>query len=133
MSPKKLPARAADLAYATGRRRVAEQYLEAAELLEAEDGLINVCVGLCVLAGIAAGDAINAAATGTRYSGQDHLAAADMLKRVDADAGSRLRALVRLKPAAHYGSALLGAGERTTALRNAAHLVADAARRTEKA
>lgn len=134
MSPKRLSAKDADRAYATGRRRVAEQYLEVAELLGDEDGLaINVCVGLCVLAGIAAGDSICAAATGKRYSGQDHTAAAEMLRRVDADAGSRLRALVALKPLAHYGSTLLGASERTAALRNAAHLVAEAARRTGSA
>jgi hypothetical protein len=89
VSPKKLTTKPADKAWATGRRRVAEKYYEVADMLERDDGLaINVCVGLCVLAGIAAGDAICAAATGERYSGPDPMAAAELLERVDRECGS---------------------------------------------
>lgn len=59
-----------------------------AELVESEDGqAVNVCVGLVVLAGIAAADAICASALGASYSGTDHAAAASLLERVDGDLG----------------------------------------------
>lgn len=66
------------------RARVAAKYLEVAELVATEEQgeAINVCIGLCVLGGIAAGDAICLIATGERYSGLDHAAAADLLERV---------------------------------------------------
>ncbi|AWB93414.1 hypothetical protein [Aeromicrobium chenweiae] len=57
------------------------KYLEVAELVASEDGAaINVCVGTAVLAGIAAADAICAAALGEDYSGTDHAAAASLLE-----------------------------------------------------
>lgn len=131
MSPKKLSTRAADGAWAAGRRRVAQKYHEVAELAATEDGAaINVCVGLCVLAGIAAGDAICAASTGERYSGTDHAAAADLLGRVDAEAGKHLRTLVALKPKAHYGTGLLSAADRANSLRASAALVEKATAKT---
>lgn len=85
-----------------------------------------MCAGLFVLAGIAAGDAIWDAAIGEHYSGRDHAAAADMLARVDADAGKLLRRLVGLKPAAHCGRSLLGARDGTAAQAAAKKLVAKA-------
>jgi hypothetical protein len=118
VTPRKLTTRPVDRAWAAGRRRIAEKYAEVAHLVEVEDGeAVNVCVGLCVLAGIAAGDAICAAATGQRYAGQDHAAAADYLATVDRAAGGHLRTLVGLKPGAHYGNALLSANDRKVALR----------------
>jgi hypothetical protein len=130
MSPKKLPTRQADMSQARGRRRIAQKYIEVAEVVAAEDGAaLNVCVGLAVLAGIAAGDAICVAATGERYSGQDHAAAADLLTRVDSSLGKRLRQLVGLKPASHYGETLLSVDDRKTALRSAQVLVRAAAER----
>ncbi|MCG2802964.1 MAG: hypothetical protein L6311_12825 [Cellulomonas sp.] len=132
MTPKKLTTRVEDRSQARPRRRIAEKYLEVAELVEAEDGAaVNVCVGLCVLAGIAAGDAICTVALGERYSGQDHAAAADLLSRVDSDRGKSLRDLVALKPAAHYGTSLLTDRDRKAALRAASVLVLEARRRTE--
>lgn len=60
MSPSKLSTRPADKGWGRGRARVAEKYLEVAGVVDDEDGAaINVCVGLAVLAGIAAGDAIS--------------------------------------------------------------------------
>lgn len=131
MSPKKLITRTAEPAWARGRRRVAVKYYEVADLIATEDGAaINVCVGLCILSGIAAGDAICAAATGERYSGRDHMAAAELLSRVDPEAGRRLRDLVALKPPAHHGDGLLKVADRNVALRASAALVEAACART---
>ena len=128
MSPAKLTTKPADRAWARGRRQVGEKYLEVAGVVESEDGAaINVCVGLLVLAGIAAGDAICAAALGERYSGTDHAAAAVLLGRVDRRLGSRLKSLADLKPGAHYGNALLSPRQRDAAMKAARALI-DAAR-----
>lgn len=131
MSPAKLSTKPADRAWARGRRKVGQKYLEVAGVVDAEDGeAINVCVGLLVLAGIAAGDAICASALGERYSGPDHAAAATLLSRVDRRLGSQLKALVHLKPGAHYGNALLSDRQRGAALKAATELVHEAAART---
>jgi hypothetical protein len=130
LSPKKLPTRPGDRGQARARRRIAEKYLEVAQLVATEDGAaINVCVGLSVLAGVAAGDAISIAAIGERYSGHDHAAAAELLGRVDAALGRRLRQLVDLKAGSHYGDALLAAEDRKSALRAASLLVRAAGER----
>lgn len=131
MTPKKLPTRPGDRGNALARARVAAKYLEVAELAATEEQgeAINVCVGLCVLSGIAAGDAICLVATGERYSGSDHAAAAELLERVHAESGKRLRTLVRLKPVSHYGDMLLSEQERTAAVRAAKALVDEASRR----
>jgi len=131
VSPRKLTTKPADRSVAVGRRRIAQKYLEVAELIASEDGAaINVTFGLAVLAGIAAADAICISATGERYAGQDHAAAADLLGRVDRDLGRRLRDLVALKPTSHFGQTLLGPTQRTQALRAAQALVAAAVERT---
>jgi hypothetical protein len=131
VSPKKLPTRSATRTEATGRCRVAEKYLEAAELVSTEDGAaINVAIGIAVLAGIAAGDAICITSNGERYSGTDHAAAAELLGRADKALGAELRDLVDLKPKSHYGGALLRVQDRTRALRAARALVAAARART---
>jgi hypothetical protein len=131
VSPKKLVTRRADLGQGRTRRKIAEKYVDVANLVADEDGAaINVCVGLAVLAGIAAGDAVCIASTGERYAGQDHDAAAELLERVDASLGKRLRQLVALKPSSHYGDHLLSEGDRRTALRCANLLVEAAVERT---
>lgn len=131
MTPKKLTTRPGDREQARSRARIADKYLEVAQLVDAEDGAaVNVCVGLAVLAGIAAGDAICLAATGERYSGSDHQSAADLLGRVDVSLGKHLRRLASAKPASHYGERLLGTNDRAAALRAAEALVADALLRT---
>lgn len=90
MTPKRLRTRHGTPAEARSRRLVAQKYLEVADLTAEEDGVaINVTVGLAVLAGIAAGDAICLRAIGERYAGTDHAAAADLLVRVDATLGKR--------------------------------------------
>lgn len=131
MTPAKLTTAPANKTWARGRRRVGEKYLEVATVVDEEDGeAINVCVGLLVLAGIAAADAICAAALGERYSGSDHAAAATLLGRVDRKLGTRLRTLVSLKPGAHYGNALLSRRQRDAALKAATELVEAAKART---
>ena len=131
MTPKELPTRRADRGSATARARLAAKYLEVAELVATEEHgeAINVCVGLCVLAGIAGGDAICVVATGERYSGLNHAAAAELLERVHAESGKRLRTLIRLKPVSHYGDMLMSEQERIAALRAAKALVDEALRR----
>lgn len=131
MSPKKLPLKPGNRSDARSRRVVAEKYFEVAELIDQEDGaMINVCVGLCVLACIAGSDAVTMSANGMRYSGTDHGAAADYLEGVDREAGRRLRRLVALKPPSHYGGKLLAAADRRSALRDARELVEAARVRT---
>lgn len=128
MNPRRLTTRPGEPGSARGRRIVAQKYLEVAELVADEDGAtINVAVGLAVLAGIAAADAICIAAVGQRSAGADHAAAAELLERVDRTLGRRLRSLVALKPASHYGEQLLSTAERTSALRSARVLVGAAA------
>ena len=127
MSPKKLQTKRPQPGEGRGRRQVAEKYLAVARLIDSEDGTaINVCIGVTVLAAIAASDAICIAALQERYAGQDHLAAADLLDRVDPNLGKSLRGLVTLKNNSHYGFGLLTPTQRTTALRSAAALVDEA-------
>ena len=131
MNPRKLTTKPVGAAEARGRYQVAEKYLEVARLIGTEDGAaINVCVGVAVLAGIAAGDACCASSLGERYSGTDHHAAAGLLERVNPKLGRLLRNLVELKGASHYGHQLLTVANRTAALRHANELVAAARLRT---
>lgn len=131
MTPKQHRTRTGDRTAARARRQVAEKYLEIAELLTSDDGAsVNVCIGNAILAGIAAGDAICLASIGERYADQDHNAAAEALRRVDAELGKALRELVALKAASHYGEKLLSVGDRHVAMRRAAFLVGAALDRT---
>lgn len=124
MSPKHLPTRQAEKSEGRNRRRIAAKYLEVAEIAATEDGTaVNVAVGVAVLSGIAAADAICIAATGERYSGQDHAAAADLLAGVDRELGKKLRVLVGMKPGSHYGDTLLTTDQRDRAIRAARDLV----------
>lgn len=75
VTPREIRTRRADRAEARQRLGIAKKYLEVAELVEGEPGAgANVCVGLAVLAAIAASDALCIDATGERYSGTDHAA-----------------------------------------------------------
>lgn len=131
MNPRRVPTRRAQRAEAFTRRRIAEKYLEVAELAATEDGIANnVAIGLAVLAGIAAGDAICIAAVRERYSGKDHLAAAHFLQRIDKASGDELLTLIELKSVSHYGFEVLGDRQRTRAMRAARSLVLAACRRT---
>jgi hypothetical protein len=94
------------------------------------DALINSCVALCVLSGVASSDSISIAATGGYYSGPDHTAAVIHLASVDREAGKRLQRLVGLKPPSNYGDRLLSIANLLGALRDAQALLAEAHRRT---
>lgn len=132
MTPKQPRTQPGNHNTARTRRLVAEKYLEIAVLLGAEnDGVsINTTIGNRVLAGIAASDAICIAATGERYAGQDHMEAADLLGRIDSDAGKWLRDLIKLKSASHYGDKLLTVAKRDQAVKRATALVEAARTRT---
>ena len=110
------------------RRQVAAKYLEAAELAASERGgaVNNVVVGIAVLAGIAASDAVCLFALGVRYSGTDHAEAVTLLRQVDAELANELSKLIRLKPASHYGHSFISEADRTTSLRTARKLVSAA-------
>lgn len=120
--------RPGDRGDARARRIIAGRYLDVAELAASEEGpgANNVVVGIAVLAGIAASDAICLAATGSRYAGEDHAEAARVLGRVEKDLGAELNKLVRLKNGAHYGSSFISDSDRVRALRAAAKLVENA-------
>lgn len=110
--------------YGTAVERLVHDGTQVAEIAATEDGTaVNVAVGVAVLAGIAAGDAICISATGERYSGPDHSAAADLLGRVDREMGKKLRVLIGMKPGSHYGDSLLNADQRDRAIKAAQDLV----------
>lgn len=115
---------------AEGRARfkIAAKYHEVAELAATEtgDALNNVVVGIAVLAGIAAADALCLVSLGKSYAGTDHAEAARLLEEVDARLAKELAKLVRLKPPAHYGYSFLSDTDRTVALRSAEKLLAAA-------
>lgn len=117
---------------AANRRRIAEKYLEVAQLAATESGaaINNVVVGVSVLAGIAASDAICLAARGERSSEPDHVAAIAVLRKVDPALADELSKLVALKPGAHYGTSFISDEDRTRALRAAGKLVLEARDRT---
>lgn len=117
---------------ARARRRIAEKYLEVAQLAATESGaaLNNVVVGVAVLAGISASDAICLAARGERSNEPDHAAAVALLRKVDPALADELGKLVALKPAAHYGTSFISDEDRTRALRAAEKLVTEARERT---
>ncbi|WP_109505343.1 hypothetical protein [Nocardioides speluncae] len=132
MTPTNQKTRPGGRGEARNRRDIAAKYLEAGELAATEEGPAanNVVVGICVLAGIAAGDALCLTSVGERYAGQDHAEAAAFLRRIDPARGRDLAALVRLKPIAHYGTGFVKDAERTRALRAARALVESATERT---
>lgn len=124
MSPTRVPVRPITKKEGAARRKIATKYLEVAEIAATEDGAaINVAVGIAVLAGIAASDAICAATLSERYAGQDHSAAVQVLKRVDDALAQKLKRLVDMKPGSHYGDALLNSHDRARAIRAASDLV----------
>ena len=117
---------------AAARLRIARKYLDVAELADSELGMAtnNVVAGVCVLAGIAAADALCLSALGDRYAGTDHAEAVTLLRTVDRRAADDLAKLVRLKPAAHYGHSFISDTDRKKALQAAQHLVEAAAARS---
>lgn len=101
------------------RRRHAESYLAAAELVEDlgddadVDAVANVVGSLCVLAGIAAVDAICGHALGERSSATSHEAAAVLLRRVQggAELTPAFNRLLSAKTRTQYSPALLSTAQ----------------------
>lgn len=111
------------------RLRTAQGYLEVAELVLGEtqrSEMPGVAAGLAVLAGIAGSDVICACRLGQIHRGDDHRAAADLLRTATADgaklATSFLR-LIDLKDESHYGVVLVSARKARDSLRWARQLV----------
>jgi dihydropteroate synthase len=90
-----------------GRLDKAKHFIEAAGLIReyaAGDGSdADAYVQLCVLAGIAAGDAICCAGLGVHAKGESHNEAVDLLAKVDKNAAKHLAALLGLKTKSGYG------------------------------
>lgn len=115
------------------RLRQARLYLEAADLIQAEDvaEAATVATGNAVLAAIAAADAICCFAAGVRSRGQDHRQAITLLQETTGDAAlaRALREVLDLKDTGHYGLRNVSASNCTAALRKARTLVDAAAHR----
>jgi len=113
-----------DRAFARARCERARGFLDAARVIDARpEADANACVSNAVLAGIAAGDAICAAALGEISASQNHADAADLLATVDRDLGRKLASLIGLKAQSQYGAELISAANRRVAVRYAAVLV----------
>jgi hypothetical protein len=124
--------RAATVVDARARLGVAQAYLEVAELVLDDKDRIEmpgVAAGLAVLAGIAASDAICARRIGAIHRGDDHRAAAELLRTATPD-GNKLAAtfqrLIDMKDEAHYGVTMVSAQRARSAVRWASQLVARA-------
>lgn len=115
------------------RLRQARLYLEVAQVVTTDEPgeEATVATGNAVLAGIAAADAICCEAAGQRYRGGDHRRAVDHLEQVtgDADLAATLRDLIDLKDASHYGVRDVQVPRARSAVRKAAQLVDEAAKR----
>lgn len=120
-----------DRTSARTRLRNAHAYFEAGDLVLDEDdpAVSTVAVGVFVLAGIAAGDAICCARLGERSRGQSHDDAKRLLDSATDD-GQRLAdllaKLLNLKSQAHYGDRLLSNRHARDARRWASQLLARA-------
>ncbi|HZI96628.1 MAG TPA: hypothetical protein VFD41_03775 [Actinomycetales bacterium] len=110
---------------ALSRTDVAERYLTVAELAAEDDAHAsrNVAVGNAVLAGIAASDALCCLRLGRRSRGQDHHAAVDLVRHVDATLARDLDRLLRLKDTAHYGDQFISSDKVISSVRAAQRLV----------
>lgn len=122
--------RQCDERIAAGRLRKAEQFLQAAETLQAfaekEADVGDAFVTLCILAGIAASDTVCCRELGHFAQGDDHLQAISQLAKAGPD-GKRLsgdlRALLQMKNRAEYESRPVNSDQRKRAWRRAENLV----------
>ena len=96
---------------------------------------LNVAAGLAVLAGIAASDAICSRRLGVIHRGDDHRAAAELLRQATPD-GDKLAAtflrLIDVKDAAHHGVMVVAAGRAGDTVRWAKRLVERAEQEVER-
>jgi hypothetical protein len=120
-------------AEAARKARLARAYLDLAEQVAGQEGdeARNVAAGNAVLAAIAASDALTCLRLGRHSRGQDHTAAAALLKRIRPDGTTLAKDLstaLGVKDAAHYGSVLIAATVLKSTLRATARLVEAAER-----
>lgn len=110
-----------------GRRARAEQFLEAAELVDVledpDQDLAAAYVTLCVHAGIAASDVICCLRLGYHASSQDHTEAVRVLETAEPSASGSLDILLRLKTPAGYSHKSISGADRRRARRAATSLV----------
>ncbi|MGA2876084.1 MAG: hypothetical protein ABSE82_11175 [Nitrososphaerales archaeon] len=97
-----------DIKEARQRLRSAHAYLEAAELILADnrEEFASVAAGNAILAGIAASDSICCKGIKKCFRGENHRQAAILLEMASKDGTRNKKVLVRLldlKDAAHYG------------------------------
>lgn len=123
-------------ARAAGRLAKAREFWEQVEVVEAlaadPHQVATTVVSLCVLAGVAASDAITCLALGRHAQGEDHREAPELLRqtRPDGDVHARdLATLLGLKTRAHYGADPPTQQETLRARRAAGRLVAAAGER----
>ena len=120
------------------RLRTAQAYLDvAASVLQerGRDEYLNVAVGLAILSGIAASDAICGIRLGHLHRGDDHRGAEDLLRTATPDGqklATNLGRLLSLKDAAHYGVLVVAPRKANDAKRWAAHLVERAVEEVER-
>jgi hypothetical protein len=119
-----------DCAAGEARKRLAaaRKFLEVAEIYGDEDDPegLRVAVANAVHAGIAAADAMCCARLGQHAVGDDHRAAADLVKgigREGDEAAEALAVLLGIKNKAQYQTAGVGKSETTGAVRRARNLV----------
>lgn len=122
-----------DQADARIRLDQARHFLDVAEVVHDNDldASLSVAASLCVLAGIAASDAVCCLALGKRARGQDHREAEALVARVPGvgdEMARALRRLLNLKDEAHYGMLYVSREKTATAVRNARRLVESAER-----
>ena len=105
----------------------ARQFLEAAELLDAPD----VVATNAIHAAISAADAITCHALGERSSDGNHVAAVDLLRRVDPRLATMLKRALDRKSQAGYSSADISRADAASCVRWAQQLLAAAEARLE--
>lgn len=122
--------RECDERLAAGRLRKAEQFLDVAEtirdLADDEADVGDAFVTLCILAGIAASDAICCRALGHYVQGDDHNQAIAELAKAGPNGkalSNDLRALLQMKNRAEYEARPVTADQRKRAWRRAESLV----------
>jgi dihydropteroate synthase len=113
-----------------GRLQKAQQFFDAADMLEAlvddVSELIEASITLCIHAGIAAADVICCARLGKHALGENHAEAVEMLRSVDAAASKRLVTLLGMKTKSSYSAVASSPAERKRAMRAAEQLLAAA-------
>jgi|SRR5882757_3043286 len=120
------------------RLRSAEAYLDVAELVLDERDRVEmpgVAAGLAVLSGIAASDAICAVRLRQIHRGEDHRAAAALIKDATPDGrklASTFLRLIDIKDEAHYGLLIVPVQKARNSVRWANHLVTRAREELER-